>query len=177
MHMTAIGISGSPSRESRSRRLLAHGLDRLAREGTRTTLLDLCVLPADDLLGRSRSPAVADALAWVAAAEIVLVSTPVYRASYSGLLKVFFDLLPQDALRGKVAVLLATGASEGHHLAIDHALRPLLSSVGALTVSAGVYGTDGQFTEAAVESSLMASVDRAAAEAFAIAAQLHSIQR
>lgn len=86
------------------------------------TVIDLCDLPADALLGRARAPAVDAALAAVAAARLVMVGTPVYRASFSGLLKVFFDLFPQDALAGKVAIAMATGAGPAHGLVVDHAL-------------------------------------------------------
>jgi FMN reductase len=161
----AIAISGSPARESKSRRLLVHGVNRLARDGTRTRVIDLCDLPAGDLLGRDRSAAIDDALAAVAAAPLVLVATPVYRASYSGLLKCFFDLLPQDALRGKVAIPIATGGSAAHSLVIDHALRPLLGSVGALVVATGIYGTDAQFSADGPDAALLAAVDRAITEA------------
>src|SRR4051812_46373569 len=126
MH-SAVVISGSPSVHSRSRRLLALAARRLAGDGVRVHTVDLCELPAEDLLGRSRTPAIDEALAAVAAVQLVFVATPVYRASYSGLLKVFFDLLPPDALSGKVAIAFATGGGPAHSLVIDHALRPLLA--------------------------------------------------
>jgi FMN reductase len=163
--MTAIAISGSPSRQSKSRRLLVHAVERLARDGISAITLDLADLPADDLLGRTRTAAIESALASVLAARLLIVGTPVYRASYSGLLKVFFDLLPQDALAGKVAIPIATGAGAAHHLVVDHALRPLLASVGALVVSTGIYGTDAQFSADGAHDALTTRVDRAVEEA------------
>jgi FMN reductase len=162
---TAVALSGSPSRESKSRRLLAHGVDRLSTHGVKTQIVDLCVLPADDLLGRSHSPEIGRALESVAAARLLLVGTPVYRASYSGLLKCFFDLLPQGALAGKTVILIATGGGPAHSLVIDYALRPLVASVGGLSVATGIYGTDAQFGANGPGASLLASVDRAVAEA------------
>jgi FMN reductase len=161
----AIAISGSPMHQSKSRRLLVHGVERLARDGIRARVVDLCDLPADDLLGRGRSAATGEALSALAAARLLLVATPVYRASYTGLLKCFFDLLPQDALAGKVAIPIATGASLAHSLVIDHALRPLLASVGALVVPTGIYGTDAQFSADGPDAALLAAVDRAVTEA------------
>ena len=161
----AVAISGSPSAQSKSRRLLARAVDRLTRDGVEARVIDLCELPADDLLGRTRTAAIEEALAAVAASRILIVGTPVYRASYSGLLKAFFDLFPQDALAGKVAVAVATGGGPAHSLVIDHALRPLLASVGALVVSTGVYGTDAQFNPDGPDAALAARVDRAVAEA------------
>lgn len=81
--LSAVAISGSPSRDSRSRRLLAHASARLDAVGLRTTAIDLCDLPADDLLGRARSNAVVSALDALAGASLVIVGTPVYRATSS----------------------------------------------------------------------------------------------
>lgn len=170
---SAVAISGSPSRESRSRRLLAHAASRLEGTGLATSMLDLCDLPADDLLGRSRSGAMTDALAAVQAARIVVVGTPVYRAAYSGLLKVFFDLFPPDALARKTAVPIATGGGPAHQLVIDHGLRPLLASVGAVVIAGGIYGVDAQFTPAAVDPGLLVRVDDAIDDAIRLA---HAIQ-
>ncbi len=165
----AVGISGSPSPTSRSRTLLGLGLAALERRGVvATRTVDLAALPADALLGRSRDTQVNDALAAVGRARILVVSTPVYRATYSGLLKVFFDLLPQDGLVGKVAVPIATGGTLAHLLALDYGLRPLLASVGALTVTTAVYGTDSQFHDGRPEPALVDQLERAVAEALAL---------
>ena len=80
-------------------------------------------------------------------------------------MKVFFDLLPRDALAGKVAVPIATGAGQAHALVIDHALRPLLASVGALVISTGVYGIDVQFNQDGPDAALVARVHAALSEA------------
>lgn len=162
---TAVALSGSPSRQSKSRRLLVHAAERLAAQGLETRVVDLCELPAEGLLGRSRATTIDEALAAVAAAPLLIVATPVYRASYSGLLKCFFDLLAPNALAGKVAIPIATGGSPAHALVIDYALRPLLASVGARVVSAGIYGTDAQFSADGADAALLASVDRAVTEA------------
>lgn len=170
--LSAVAISGSPSRDSRSRRLLAHASARLDAVGLRTTAIDLCDLPADDLLGRARSNAVVSALDALAGASLVIVGTPVYRATYSGLLKVFFDLFASDALAGKVGVCIATGGSLAHQLVIDHTLRPLLASVGTLVVPTGIYGTDAQFGPDGPAQDLLARVDRAITKALALAPPL-----
>jgi FMN reductase len=168
--MKAVGLSGSPGgKTSRSRALLEHSLARLAARGVETTLIDLSSLPADALLGRAPSPAVTAALDAVMKAHIVLASTPIYRATYSGLLKVFFDLLPQDALVRKVGVPIAAGGAPGHLLALDYGLRPLLTSVGAVVVPTAVFATDRQFQDGVPEDSLLQRLDRTAVEALALA--------
>ena len=166
--MTAftVGVSGSPGSVSRSRTLLELALAALERLGVGPSrLIDLGRLPADALLGRRQEVEVTDALQAVQAAAILVVSTPIYRATYSGLLKVFFDLLPQDALAGKVAIPIATGAGPSHLLAVDHGLRPLLASVGALVTATAIYGTDAQFKNGAPDFALVERIDRAAQEA------------
>ena len=98
-----------------------------------------------------------------------MAGTPVYRATYSGLLKVFFDLLPQDALVGKVGVPIVTGHGVAHSLALDHGLRPLFASVGATVIAHGVYATSEQFADGTPAAELRAAVDRAVREAVALA--------
>ena len=66
-----------------------------------------------------------------------MVATPVYQAAYSGLLKVFLDLLPQFAFRGKAVLPIVTGGSPAHVLAVDYALRPVLANLGAAHIGQG----------------------------------------
>ena len=80
----------------------------------------------------------------VAQADAVVIATPVYKAAYSGILKAFLDLLPQDGLRGKLVLPLATGGSQSHMLALDYGLRPVLSALDAKHVLPSIYATDLQ---------------------------------
>ena len=102
-------------------------------------------LPAQALLQADfANPELVDATGRVAQADIVVIATPIYKAAYSGLLKTFLDQLPQDGLRGKAVVVLATGGSNAHLLAVDYALKPVLSSMGAREILDTVYATDAQ---------------------------------
>lgn len=95
---------------------------------------------------RSQLPAtVEQELAAVEQADVVVVTTPVYRGSYTGLFKHFFDFIHQDALIDTPVLLAATGGSERHALVIDHQLRPLFSFFQARTLPLGVYATDRDF--------------------------------
>jgi FMN reductase len=170
--ITAVGISGSPSAQSKSRLLLEAALGALAQRGVSISLVDLAALPADALLGRARSSEVDEALARVSQATIVVAATPVYRATFTGLLKVFFDLLPLNALSGKAAIAIATGGSPAHQLVIDYGLRPLFASVGALTAPTGVYGTDAAFEEGVPHPALLDRIAQAATEAIALAERI-----
>ena len=167
--LTAVGISGSPSTRSRSRVLLEHALGALARQGIATELIDLSELPADALLGRRLAPELEHALAAVGNADIVVASTPVYRATYTGLLKVFFDLFAQRALVGKVGLAIATGGAPGHQLVLDHGLRPLFASVGAVVVPTGVYAVDAEFDAGLPHAHVLERIERAVAESVLLA--------
>jgi len=165
-----LGVSASPARASRSRALLDAALARLAAAGLGIRRVDLAGLSAEALLGRISDDAVNEALAWVGAARLLVVATPVYRATYSGLLKVFFDLLPSGALAGKIVVPIVTGGSAAHQLALDHGVRPLVQSLGGLTVATGVYAAPDQFPGGAPDAALLARLERAALEALQLTA-------
>lgn len=143
---TVLLIAGSPSDPSRSAALLDSVSRRLAlRGGLKVERLNIRELPAEALLlAQWGHPAIVKALAQVEQARAIVVATPVYKAAYSGVLKVFLDLLPQTALAGKTVLPLATGGSPHHMLALDYALRPVLQSLSARHILTGVYATDAQ---------------------------------
>lgn len=149
MTLRAAGIAGSSSPSSRSRALVARTLSHLASSGASTELIDLLDLPADALLGRTRDPVVDGAIGKAVAARLLVLGTPVYRATYSGQLKAFFDLFPRDALKGRAVGLIATGQADAHYLALDHGLRPLVASLGGLSAAKGVYVTDARLPNGA----------------------------
>lgn len=146
--MKIIGISGSPTRVSRSNWLLTHFIDTLNPGHPNVQTLDpirIRELPAQALLHAELSaPELQAAVARLADADVVVIATPIYKAAYSGLLKVFLDLLPQDGLRNKAVVVLATGGSPAHLLAVDYALKPVLSALGTRDILDAVYATDVQ---------------------------------
>jgi len=138
-------IAGSPSAPSRSTALLEAVGERLAKRHAQIERLAIRDLPAQALLLAEWShPAIERAVAQVAAARVIVVATPVYKAAYSGVLKVFLDLLAQNALKGKTVLPLATGGSPHHMLALDYALRPVLQSLSARHILPGVYASDSQ---------------------------------
>jgi FMN reductase len=103
--------------------------------------------------------AVEQALAAVEQADVLVVVTPVFRGSYTGLFKHFFDFIDQDALIDKPVLLAATGGSERHALMIDHQLRPLFSFFQARTLPLGVYATDQDFVNYRLQNEAL--LDRA----------------
>lgn len=143
--MKIVGILGSPSVTSRSGALLQHATASLQHVASSLHTISVRELPAEALLhAQFDHPLIRQALNEVNEAQVVLVSTPIYKAAYSGLLKSFLDLLPQDGLRDKTIVPLATGGSIAHLLALDYALKPVLSALGARDILDPVFATDPQ---------------------------------
>ncbi|MBB5868225.1 FMN reductase [Allocatelliglobosispora scoriae] len=144
---TILAISGSPSATSKTARVVRHVAGALPWEVRELAVRDL---PADVLLGADPGhPAILSVASAIADADGVIVATPVYKAAYSGVLKALFDLLPQFALAGKVVLPLATGGTIAHVLAIDYALRPVLSSMGATHIVPGYFVHDKTIIETA----------------------------
>ncbi|MCL3860271.1 NADPH-dependent FMN reductase [Actinotalea sp. K2] len=136
-------LTGSPSARSRTSALALHVGDELAADGHDVQVIHLRELPAGALLSADTTdPDIAHAVRAVIGADSLIVATPIYKASYSGLLKVFLDLLPQSALQGKAVLPLATGGTVAHLLAIDYSLRPVLVSLGARHITTGRFVLD-----------------------------------
>ncbi|QXQ00688.1 FMN reductase [Stenotrophomonas indicatrix] len=151
-----VAVSGGLQRPSRAATLAGHLLD-LIGEGVPCDqhLIELGEL-APQLAGalrRSQLPETVERqLAAVERADVLVVVTPVYRGSYTGLFKHFFDFIDQDALVDTPILLAATGGSERHALVIDHQLRPLFSFFQARTLPLGVYATDKDFADGCVQN-------------------------
>jgi FMN reductase len=163
--MSVVAIASSPSRNSRSARLADHAVSRL--QGLNAQTLHLRDLSPVALLSADfEAEGVHQSLKLVQESAALIIATPIYKASYSGLLKVFLDLLPQDGLAGKVILPVATSGSLAHVLALDYTLRPVLASLGASVVLESVVIPDQQIAigsagEISVEPAAAARLDRA----------------
>jgi len=134
--MNIIGLSGSPTAHSRSNWLLQQHLQQVQTQlGADAELLApvrIRDLPATALLHADFShPEIVQALSRVAKADVVVIATPIYKAAY------------------KAVVALATGGSQAHFLAVDYALKPVLSALGTREVLDTVYATDSQLAKLA----------------------------
>jgi FMN reductase len=99
-------------------------------------------------------------------ADLLVIGSPVYRASYTGLFKHLFDLVDHRALVGRVVLLTATGGSLEHSLVIEHQFRPLFGFFGALTVPTGLYAQPGDIKDGAIAApALEERIEHAAAQA------------
>lgn len=141
--MTLVAVNGSPSDTSKTHAVAAAAIT-LHGGGT---LIDLTDLDGDALLLRGEHDSVKAALAAIAVADVVVLVTPVYRATFSGLLKLLLDQLPHGALEGTAVVLAATGASSAHYLSLDTGLRAVVASLGGWAVPTVVYATGDDFNE------------------------------
>lgn len=138
-------LSGSPSENSRLNGVLQHIQSQLTQEGIVTERIDVRNLPPEDLIyTKFDSPAIVEANDIIAKSDAVVVATPIYKASYTGVLKTFLDLIPQKGLEGKVILPVAIGGTIAHLLALDYALKPVLSALGARVQFIGVYALDSQ---------------------------------
>ncbi|GAB3872130.1 hypothetical protein GCM10029964_009980 [Kibdelosporangium lantanae] len=162
---TILIVSGSPSPTSPTGVLLDHVRALLTGHEVHTlTVRDLptVALLSGDLLDAS----VRHAMELVDRADGIVVASPVYRAAYSGLVQSFLNLLGKTALAGKVVLPVANGGTQGHLVAIEYALRPLLAARGATDVVTGHFVPDAEIhaeLSVAVGQDLVAAVGRFAA--------------
>ncbi len=123
-------------------------------------LRPLAHLLADNLLTGFASGELAEAIETVRRADALIVVTPVFAASYSGLFKTFFDVLEPDLLTGVPVLIAATAGTARHSLVLEHALRPLFSYLHATVVPTAVFAASEDFGESGLDS----RIERAAGE-------------
>ncbi|MFH0178151.1 FMN reductase [Streptomyces cacaoi] len=137
--VVSAGLSVPSSTRLLADRLAAATAGRTSAEVEVVELRDLAVEIAHNFTNGFPGRKLAAALAAVTAADGLIVVTPVFSASYSGLFKSFFDVIDPDALAGKPVLIAATGGSARHSLVLEHALRPLFSYLRAVIVPTAVY--------------------------------------
>lgn len=97
-------------------------------------------------------PSVEAAKRQVLESHLLIVASPVYKASYTGLLKAFLDQFGRDELGALATVPLMVGAGPAHSLAVESQLRPVLVEIGACCPTRGLYVLEGEVAD--VEGSL-----------------------
>jgi FMN reductase len=168
--LSIVGVSGSVTRPSRTTALVQAVLEGIeARSGLDTQLIELVdaaphlftALTSDKLAGEAKT-----LVNVVEQADLLVVGTPVYRASYTGALKHLFDLVHHAAFVSKPVLLTATGGSHLHGLVTEHQLRPLFGFLNALTLPTTVYAVESDFLNYSVNSQKISDrIDRAITEA------------
>jgi len=147
--LRVVGVSGSLHEPSKTTALVAEIIEAVAeRVPVDSRLIELTELGPHlaGALRREDLPAhVEDALVDIESADLLVVASPVYRASFTGLFKHLFDFVGQYALVGQPVLLAATGGGERHALIIEHQLRPLFGFFQSLTLPLGVYASTADF--------------------------------
>lgn len=145
--MSTVVVVGNPKPGSRT----AHAATLLASALTGRqpdALID--VVDLGPALFGWEDPAVKQAVETAAGADLVIVASPTFKATYSGLLKLFMDQFATgDGLRGTVAVPLMLGAGPAHAMAPDLLLKPLLVELGATGPAPGLYLSDKTYEDGA----------------------------
>ncbi|WP_229076631.1 FMN reductase [Actinoplanes sp. DH11] len=127
-------------------------------------LRDLAHEITDNMLTGFAPTALRQAQEEVTAADALIVVTPVFSASYSGLFKSFVDVLDKDALVDKPVLLAATAGTARHSLVLDHALRPLFAYLRATILPTAVFAASDDWGANSVEGPLRGRIERAATE-------------
>ncbi|UPK77065.1 NAD(P)H-dependent oxidoreductase [Nocardioidaceae bacterium SCSIO 66511] len=147
--LEVVVVNGSPSEKSKTMGLVDVVLDTLrATRAIRVQRIDVYRLGPSftGLTDREDAPADIEAVLRLAeGADLLIAATPVFRGSYTGLFKHFFDLIDQYALANKLVLLAATGGGDHHALVLEHALRPLFGFFQAMTVPVAVFASSGDF--------------------------------
>jgi FMN reductase len=143
--MSTVVLVGNPKPRSRTYTAAIRVTHRLTGS-TPDEVVDLADLGTGLLCGGG-DPSVAVAAQLVSSADLLVVASPTFKASYSGLLKLFLDTLRSGALDGVTAIPLMLGASTAHSLAPELLLRPLLVELGASVPTRALYLIDTQWDD------------------------------
>lgn len=177
-----VGLSGNLTRPSKTRAFV----DLIASQAAKAIGAQASTFDLDDLgpsFARARRLGDLDAAATAKVelllnASLLIVGSPTYKGSYTGLFKHFFDLLDPLSLKGKPIILAATGGGDRHSLIVEHQLRPLFGFFEALTIPTGIYASDKAFADGALVSEpINARVQQAVAEAARIASDIAPLSR
>ena len=152
--MKLLGLSGSPARNAASRTLNAvkQAVEYAHQQDASIQMDTINIRDLDIVLCDGRDPALYEGdtktlIDKIVAADALILGTPVYRGSYTGILKNVFDVIPNDALVGKPVGIVVTGSTLHHYLAIEHEIKPLLGFFHAHALPGGVYLTPEHYND------------------------------
>jgi FMN reductase len=168
MSQQVVFISGSPQNNSRSARVARAVLDKLEVADVRVRAFGLSDFESSDLVyGRADNRAGQHYLDTIKDSSALILSTPVYKATYSGGLKLLLDLIPPDALRGKTVLAVASARVGRHFQSLQRAFDDLHRFFDVGFVLQPVFVLDEQLREqegrTVFDDSAQAAIDRAAA--------------
>ncbi|MGH3504597.1 MAG: NAD(P)H-dependent oxidoreductase [Nocardioidaceae bacterium] len=147
--LRVVVVNGSPNQPSKTMGLVDVVLDTLrGMLPVETSRIDVYRLGQGFTEATERddvTPEIETTVRLAEEADLLIAATPVYRGSYPGMFKHFFDLVDQYALANKPVLLAATGGGDHHALVLEHALRPLFAFFQALTVPVAFFASAGDF--------------------------------
>lgn len=164
-----VGVSGNLQRPSRTRTLV----EALGTAVAHAARIDLQIFDLVDVtpglgacLSRASMPLpLARLVEHIETADALIVASPTYKGSYSGLFKHLFDLVEPRALAGKLVAIVATGGGPRHALMVEHSLRPLFGFFTALTVPTAVYASETDIADGVVvDPAVRLRIEEAAAQ-------------
>ncbi|MET0480304.1 MAG: FMN reductase [Mycetocola sp.] len=159
--LRVVAVSGSLHAPSKTSVLVSAILDEIAEhQEISRHIIELSDIGPEfaGALTREQVPAsVEDELRRIENADLLIVASPVYRGSFTGLFKHLFDFVGQYALIDKPVLLAATGGGERHALMLEHQFRPLFGFFQALTLPIGVYASNTDFAEYTLTSDAVKS--------------------
>lgn len=172
--MTRLAIVSGGLRQPSSTRLLADRLGQAvqqeltqAGEEVTSSLIELRPLGRpiiDAMLTGFPTAELQEAFDTVAGADGLIAVTPAFNASFSGLFKSFFDVLPEESVTDMPVLIAATGGTERHSLVLEHALRPMFSYLHAVVSPTGVYAATDDFGARQPSGGLAGRIGKAAAD-------------
>jgi FMN reductase len=169
--MTKVVVISAGISVPSSTRILADALGKAAQShlGDPATyevieLRELAHLITDNVLTGFPPEALGDAVRRVVEADAIIAVSPVYTGSYSGLFKMFFDVLEDGTLEGKPVLIAATAGTKRHSLVLEFAMRPLFGYMGADVAPTAVFAASSDFGSSGTAGPLSRRIDRAAGE-------------
>jgi FMN reductase len=164
-----VGFSGNISRPSSTRRFVESVTEALAKKtGLQHVVFDVEDLGSSLVAARSVAdldPAARRVIRTIIEADALVIGSPTYKGSYTGLFKHVIDLLDPSDLRGKPIVLTATGGGDRHSLVVEHQLRPLFAFFEAFVTPTAIYTSGRDFIDGTPSPAILGRVDQALAEA------------
>lgn len=140
-------ISGSPFPKSRTDKVLTYMGEIIQESDLSVVHYSVVDVPAEDLISCNfASEEIKQLTKAVEQAKGIIIGSPVYKASYSGVLKALLDLLPQDAFAHKVVMPMMTGGTKSHLLTMEYVLKPLISILKGHPLK-GVYFVEEEIDE------------------------------
>ena len=157
--LNIVGFSGNLHRPSRTRALIEAVIDRIAAHHPANSvkadvfdILDLMPELGQAIGGPDLPAKLEQVIHRLETADAIVVGSPVYKGSYTGLFKHFFDLIDPQRLLGLPVVLTATGGGDRHALVVEHQLRPLFGFFSSHTIATSIYASERDFVDGRIRS-------------------------